>query len=525
MKTAHCFFGLLFFLTSLQGLCQEVCNNAKDDDGDGLIDLRDPDCSCHVTVAGNLLQNGTFESFTHCPTYIYDNDSGIIKTWRFGTYTNLSEAIYYHNFGCTSDSNLVMTYIPPALPLPSGKAFVSIQQSVYRKPDFKETDIAKTYISQCLSEPLQAGEKYTLSFYAGRFQSYDDPTFKYKTEAFAVAIFGHADCNAVPFGKSYANSNGCPSNYPGWTLLGRVIVRSKGHWVQSHFNFTAPPGVDVVAIGPDCSLVNPDTELPDSTTRADFYTYYLDDVHLLRTKEFPFSYIQPASGNPCAGDSVLTAPVFANAVYQWYKEGVALVGATQRNYHVPKDAEGNYNVRIVTADTCLVTEPFFVGANPLLLLHLPTDISFCKGETVELAPALANITYRWNGNVGSAINVSLPGRYEIEAIGANGCAKNFTVTVQEQDCLSGVYMPSAFTPNGDGRNDEFRIPKVGLFQLREFSVYDRWGRRVFSTKNKGIGWNGNDGNKRSPMGTYVYFIRGLVGGKMIETKGTVVLIR
>lgn len=525
MKPARCFFMLLLCLASLQGFNQEICNNSKDDDGDGLIDLRDPDCQCRFTVAGNLLQNGSFEAFTHCPTYIYDSDFNIITGWRFGTYTNLSEAIYYHNFGCVQDSGFVMTYIPPVRPLLGGKAFVAIQQSVYRKPNFKETDIAKTYISQCLQQPLQAGEQYTLSFYAGRFQSSDDVDFKYKTEAFAVAVFGHADCKAVPFGQPNVKSNGCPSNYPGWTLLGKAIVQSKGSWVQSHINFTAPPGINVVAIGPDCSLVNPNTELPDSTTRADFYTYYLDDLHLLRTKEFPFAYIQTISGDPCAGDSLLTAPDLAGVTYQWYKNGIALIGATQNAYRVPEHTTATYNVRIVAADTCFVTEPFFFQPDLLSGLHIPSDSFFCKGDVLTLAPSLNNVVYNWNGNMGAAVTVTAPGLYTIEAIGANGCAKTFTTTVQEQDCNSPVNMPNAFTPNGDGNNDVFRIPKSSFIRLNEFAVYDRWGRKVFSTKNKSVGWTGTNGNKLCPVGTYVYLIRGWLTNKAVEVKGTVTLIR
>src|ERR1700759_2386245 len=59
----------LFLINSYRGIAQEICNNGKDDDGDGLIDLYDPDCQCHFTVTDNLLLNGSFESYDHCPVY------------------------------------------------------------------------------------------------------------------------------------------------------------------------------------------------------------------------------------------------------------------------------------------------------------------------------------------------------------------------------------------------------------------------------------------------------------------------
>jgi gliding motility-associated-like protein len=446
--------------------------------------------------------------------------------WLYGTYTNGSEANYFHTLACSADSALVMKFIPPALPLPQGDAFVSIRQGVYRKPDFQETDIAKTYISQCLQAPLLAGEQYTLSFSAGRFQSNDDAGFKYKTEPFTVAIFGHADCNAVPFGQRIANSNGCPGNYPGWQLLGKTKMQSKGDWVQQRIKFTAPPNINVIAIGPDCSLLNPGIELTDSTTRSDFYVYYIDDVHLLTTKDFPASFIQPASGRLCTGDSVLTAPAFANASYQWYKDSIAIVGATQIHYTVPHNSQGYFNVRVITNDTCFMTEPYFFGPDQLSRLAPLRDTGFCKGETVVLTPVLSNVTYTWNGNMDTVVKADAAGTYNIKATDANGCSKTVTVEVKELDCNNAVlYMPSAFTPNDDGKNDLFRIPQNNFFTLSEFCVYDRWGRRIFMTKNKASGWNGTVGGKESPAGTYVYFILGRMNNKKVEVKGTVILIR
>ncbi|WP_121355615.1 gliding motility-associated C-terminal domain-containing protein [Flavisolibacter nicotianae] len=526
MKLKSCLLCCLLCIAGLAGFCQEDCSNGKDDDGDGLVDLKDPDCQCRITVRGNLFQNGSFEDFLHCPTYLYDNDNAIARFWRMGTYTNGSEAIYYHNLACSSDSAIVMKYIPPALPLPDGKAFVSIRQAVYRKPDSRETDIAKTYVSQCLQTPLKKDEDYVFSFSAGRFRSNDDAGFKYRTEPFTVALFGHLDCNAVPFGGIAANSNGCPANYAGWVLLGKTVMRSTGNWVQGRVKFTAPFGVNVVAIGPDCSFLVPELELADSTTRADFYVYYLDDVHLLPAARFPSSVVQTLGGNVCQPDSVLRAPSFPNAVYQWYRDSIAIAGATQQPYRVPKNISGFFSVRVSTADTCFVTDPYYAGADPFAHLHLANDTTVCKDEPLVIAPASDNITYLWDNLSLTEVKIDRGGVYEIKAIGVNGCSKTFTIRVGEQACdESTLHMPNAFTPNGDGRNDVFRIPATRQFQLREFSVFDRWGKNLFSTRNLGAGWNGTAGGRQSPPGTYVYLVRGRFHNKPVEVKGTVSLIR
>jgi len=87
-------------------------------------------------------------------------------------------------------------------------------------------------------------------------------------------------------------------------------------------------------------------------------------------------------------------------------------------------------------------------------------------------------------------------------------------------------IPNAFTPNGDGKNDHFRIPPGVALTLQEFSVYDRWGNKIFTTKNISEGWDGcyKNGAKAVP-GVYVCTIRGMMQNKPFLLRGTIVLIR
>src|SRR5690242_8852802 len=98
----------LLLAISCAAMAQEICNNGIDDDHDGLTDLQDPDCQCHFVVNGNLLQNGSFETYTHCPTiYTYDSNATTALYWQYGSYTNISETDYYHSLTCNYDSALI----------------------------------------------------------------------------------------------------------------------------------------------------------------------------------------------------------------------------------------------------------------------------------------------------------------------------------------------------------------------------------------------------------------------------------
>jgi gliding motility-associated-like protein len=518
----------ILFLSGVSGVAQEICNNSVDDDRDGLIDLHDPDCQCRFIVTDNLLQNGSFELYDHCPViYTYDSTYNVAAYWQYGTYTNINEADYYHNLNCSYDSGQVMLHMPPKLPLPDGQGFISVLNSTYLHTT-PESEMAKGYVGQCLQAPLTPGEQYTLSFYAGRFRSWDN-LITGKIFPFTVAVFGNADCNAVPFGKTYALGNGCPTNYPGWVLLGKTIVHSYGEWIQTKVSFTVPSTINVIELGADCDILAPIIDLADSTTFLDYHLYYLDDIHLLPSKDFPFQYIHVQPGSSCNDNKlVLETPVFANATYQWYKDSIAVNGATGTTYRVAETTATNYyNVLISTPGKCIITEPFLVTARGLNRLNIPTDTVLCTSINLILAPAIDGVTYSINGVINTDVTISKAGIYNIVATDNYGCQKTFNVKVVEQKCSDcEPVVPNAFTPNDDGLNDVFKAKFFCNFSNYDFQIFDRWGEKIFETHNSSNGWDGTYlGNKMMP-GVYVYFIKYSNGSHLTKTlKGSLILIR
>ena len=112
--------------------------------------------------------------------------------------------------------------------------------------------------------------------------------------------------------------------------------------------------------------------------------------------------------------------------------------------------------------------------------------------------------------------------YSITAENDKGCKSIATATVK---IFRMVAMPNAFTPNGDGINDIFRIPSGMFTSLEEFSVFNRFGQKVFSTKNLSVGWNGFYNNKPAIEGVYVYIIKGVSYNGPLTIKDVIVLIK
>ena len=89
-----------------------------------------------------------------------------------------------------------------------------------------------------------------------------------------------------------------------------------------------------------------------------------------------------------------------------------------------------------------------------------------------------------------------------------------------------INIPSAFTPNGDGKNDRFKVFAADGYKLIKFQVYNRWGQTVFSAKETSESWDGKVNNQQQPADTYVYYLEmESLQLKKIVKKGTVTLVR
>ncbi len=118
-----------------------------------------------------------------------------------------------------------------------------------------------------------------------------------------------------------------------------------------------------------------------------------------------------------------------------------------------------------------------------------------------------------------------PVQYTVEAATPEGCRATDTISIQAYNGPR-FYVPSAFTPDQNGLNDQLRIRAAGFSRLYYFRVYNRWGQLLFSTADQAVGWDGRFGGKPAATGVYVWVAAGSTySGRQVQEKGTVVLIR
>ena len=163
----------------------------------------------------------------------------------------------------------------------------------------------------------------------------------------------------------------------------------------------------------------------------------------------------------------------------------------------------------------------------------PRDTAVVEGEALQLN-GNGGVSYTWSPplyltNAGTKNPVALPRNsieYVLTASNEAGCFGTDTILVKLYYLAPGFYIPNAFSPNGDGKNDVFRPVLLGMKSLGRFAIYNRWGQMLFSTTTIGQGWDGTFAGKGQDAATFVWYVEGVdYRNNRIKKQGTVILIR
>jgi gliding motility-associated-like protein len=158
---------------------------------------------------------------------------------------------------------------------------------------------------------------------------------------------------------------------------------------------------------------------------------------------------------------------------------------------------------------------------------LTGDTAICTYSDITLKPSLNFSKYLWSNNsITPAITIKNPGLYWLQVSDANSCTGRDSILVGQKDCLSGFFVPNAFTPDNRKANNSFRPLIFGNVVRYHFSVYNRWGQLVFDTAEKGRGWDGTVASKPQSSDVFVWICTYQFSGQDVKIqKGSVVLIR
>lgn len=185
-------------------------------------------------------------------------------------------------------------------------------------------------------------------------------------------------------------------------------------------------------------------------------------------------------------------------------------------------ATGTYRDTLVAANGCDSVRTLQLTVDTQPIPNLGPNKELCNGDSLILFPG-NYATYLWQDNsTNNNFTVKQPGLYDVTVTNACGSATD-EVSFTFVECV--ILFPNAFTPNGDGKNDYFKI--LNAFGLKEFSltIYNRWGQVVFSSTDYNVGWNGEIKGLPQNPDTFVYFCKYKKDEKQFTTKGSFILIK
>ena len=218
----------------------------------------------------------------------------------------------------------------------------------------------------------------------------------------------------------------------------------------------------------------------------------------------------------CEGNTLLLDATNGNAIYLWQDRTTTAVYLVKQT--------GKYSVTVNKAG-CIAKGSINVTYVPKPAFNLGSDQPICNGMYITLNPRINNVSYLWqDGSSSPTYTVSRPGLYYLTA--TNNCgSKKDSVLITTGVCK--LYIPSAFTPNRDGKNDVFKAYFGENVTSYNLQIFNRFGKLLFESTDKNQGWDGKYKGETQTQGSYIWIINYRLSDKPDKQllKGSVLLIR
>ncbi|TDO23108.1 gliding motility-associated C-terminal domain-containing protein [Pedobacter duraquae] len=248
-----------------------------------------------------------------------------------------------------------------------------------------------------------------------------------------------------------------------------------------------------------------------------------------------------AGSTPSGGDGTYA--------YQWQSSTnntsfTDISGGNTKDYNPQAISTTTYYRRLVTSGSCatftlsnvVVINVLSTPTTPTLITPLNVTIKLGSSTTLSV-DAQPGMIYKWYDSATKSTLLFTGSTFVTPALGtsstfyvesSNGLCSSAGLgmaQVKIEPPFADIYVPNAFTPNGDGQNDEVHVHGE-LIKTLGFYVYSQWGELLFTTTDKNRGWDGTYKGKLQPLGVYIYTLRATMNdGQQINKKGTITLLQ
>lgn len=243
-----------------------------------------------------------------------------------------------------------------------------------------------------------------------------------------------------------------------------------------------------------------------------------DTINII-TKPFPIVDIGKDT-TICTGTNITLHcnPQNFGVIYKWSNGSIDDMIQTQ--------GPGVYSLT-VDQKGCTTTQSVTVGNMPVPFISLGGNVDTCYPYGISLPNGvIKGVGYKflWNtGSTDSVMFIDKEGFYKVQLTNVCGVATD-SIVFKQHNCK--IWLPNAFSPNGDGRNDVWRLQgDVKGITSFDVMIYNRWGQCVYRSNNPYEGWDGTQKGQPCETGTYYYLMHAIYNRKQETWKDGVELVR
>lgn len=288
----------------------------------------------------------------------------------------------------------------------------------------------------------------------------------------------------------------------------------------------------------DTSVVSSFAQLNDTTLSLSFKKpwkgyIYASPASCVSLKDSAYLVIlPPGPGIDLGADSIFCPgrPITLNASggfeqYKWQD------GSNDSIFIAPR--HGTYHVTAVDLCGRVYADTIRLNADNRILFA-GNDTAICRTEKIALEATKGFNNYLWNPEYkiadpsGRIVEVfpEISTAYVVSAELFQGCTLKDTILVSVKECKQQFFIPNAFSPNKNLNNDHFKPLISGALKSYEFSIYDRWGKCIFVTRDKQQGWDGTFNGNELTSNFYIWMCKyQFTNQKPQMQKGAVFLVR
>lgn len=308
-----------------------------------------------------------------------------------------------------------------------------------------------------------------------------------------------------------------------------------GGGIVRHNGSSLPASVKISSSGGKAGLVSNALAGCDGTPKdaSDGVDGYVVPAYTIPEVNHPLpqiSYVSPDTFM-CKDDSIMLVALFNGGPYSVTWTGNGMRQINNNRVLISPPSSGEVWIQIMDSIGCVDRDTISIRVNALPDPGIADEFIILLGDSVIVTVSTGDSIF-WSPTKGvndinaldAVFKPVVTTLYRYYITDSNRCQYRDSLLIRVKQC-SNLNMPNIFTPNGDGKNDEYHIDLVYIDAFDKIEIYNRWGEKVFESTDRAFRWDGTWKGVLLPTDVYTYFLKIRCDNVEIQHTGDITLLR